>query len=97
MKFPLFERALAKIAEGRQISHAERATVRCQLKPGVDADDNNDDVLDEGDLRVLVNNDENGDHPNNSLTYAQNVELCMKRRKTNNNDVASKYVNLHIF
>ena len=96
MKFPLFKRAVAKIAEGRQVTDAERASVRCLLKPVVDADNDNDDVLDEGDMRVLVNNDESGDHPNNSLTYAQKVELRMKRRKTNNNDVASKYVNLDV-
>jgi len=96
VKFPLFERAVAKIAEGRQVTNAERASVRCLLKPVVDADDDNDDALDEGDMRVHVNNDESGDHPNNSLTYAQKVELRMKRRKTNNNDVASKYVNLDV-
>jgi hypothetical protein len=92
----LFERAVAKIAEGRQVTDSERASVHCLLKPVVDADNNNDDVLDEGDMRVLVNNDESGHHPNNSLTFARKVELRMMRRKTNNNDVASKYVNLDV-
>jgi hypothetical protein len=52
VKFPLFKRAVAKIAEGRQVTDTERASVCCLLKPVEDADTDNDDVLDEGDMRV---------------------------------------------
>ncbi len=76
MKFPLFERAIAKIAEGRQVTDAERASVRCLLKPVVDhANNDNDDVLDEGDMRVLVNNDECGDHPIANFSWTAGVSF----------------------
>lgn len=86
VNYPLFEGAVVKIAEGHPVTDAERDSVRCLLKPVVDADDND----------AALDAEDDGDLSNNSLTYAQMVELRVKRKKTNNDNVASKYVNLDV-
>jgi hypothetical protein len=86
---PIFERAVSKIAKGHPISEEERDSVSCLLKP----------VMDDGRVEVDVAdgvNDHGGETGSNELSYAQKVELRMKRRKTCNDDIATKYINLDV-
>ena len=79
----IFEGALAKLANGYPLTEDERESVSCLLKPaGHDADDAFD--------AAAVNID------GNELSYVQKVEHHRKRKKTNNENVASKYVNLDV-
>ena len=84
---PIFERTVLKIAKGRPIRDIERASVRCLLrKPAVGHED---------DSLLLVDDTANG--ASEELTYAQKVELRMKRRrKSCSNEIAAKYINLDV-
>ena len=83
---PIFERTVLKIAKGHPISDVERASVRCLLwKPAVGHED---------DSLLLVDDNANG--ASEELTYAQKVELRMKRRKSCSNEIAAKYINLDV-
>jgi len=85
---PTFERAVSKIAKGHPISDEERDSVSCLLKPVIEDERVQADVSDDID---------GGDSTrSNELSYAQKVELRMKRRKSCNDDIATKYINLDV-
>lgn len=84
---PTFERAVSKIAKGHPISDEERNSVSCLLKPVIEDERVQADVSDDID---------GGDTQSNELSYAQKVELRMKRRKSCNDDIATKYINLDV-
>ena len=86
---PTFEGAVSKIAKGHPISNEERYSVlSCLLKPVIEDERVQADVSDDID---------GGDSTrSNELSYAQKVELRMKRRKSCNDDIATKYINLDV-
>ena len=80
---PIFERSISKISTGHPISDEERASVRCLLrKPAVGYED-----------LLLVDNACEGSE---EITYAQKLELRMKRRKACSNEIAAEYINFDV-
>ena len=87
---PIFERAVVKIAKGHPISDVERASIGCLLrKPDANHEDEDEDAL-------LLADDTDANGVSEELTYAENLELRMKRRKTCSNDIAARYINLDV-
>ena len=89
---PVFERAVVKISRGLDLSDEERLSVSCLLLPTDDDPNNNTSTL----LPADVTPTNGGTAQQQELSYAQKLELRIKRRKKSNDNIALSYMNLDV-
>jgi len=89
---PVFERAVVKISRGLDLSDEERLSVKCLLLPTDDDPNNNTSTL----LPADVTPTNGGTAQQQELSYAQKLELRIKRRKKSNDNIALSYMNLDV-
>lgn len=84
---PLFERAVLQLSKGQRLTPEERNSVSCLVLPlPTNVDNNNHDAAGGGDAHDINPQD---------LSYAQQLELRMKRRKTTHAEMSiMQYLNL---
>jgi hypothetical protein len=90
---PIFERAVIQISRGMSLSEEEKESVSSMLLPPPMTMRTQDEVnhVNEGNAQQFT-----AESIPVELSYAQKLELRMKRRKTSTDDIAGQYINLGI-